>query len=83
MKCSLAAGQNSAQGFLGDRGFQQNSELDNYLVCDLGFSKTLTLGGLDYDLKLSMNNVTGEDDEKVAGYPMPGHVWGMSLGVRF
>ncbi len=69
--------------FVGDRGSQQNSELDDYMVCDLGFSKKLTLGGLDYSLKLFMSNVTGEDYEEVAGYSMPGHVWGMSLGVRF
>ena len=69
--------------FVGSRGTQQNGNLKDYLVCDLGFSKKLTFKGLEYDLKFYMNNITGENYQEVAGYPMPKHVWGMALGVNF
>jgi iron complex outermembrane receptor protein len=69
--------------FVGSRGSQQNDELDDYFVCDLGFSKKFIVNGLDYNLKLYVNNITGTDYEEVAGYPMPEYVWGISLGVSF
>lgn len=69
--------------FVGSRDAQKGAELDDYAVCDLGFRKQLAINGLDYDLNLFVNNVTGTRYEEISGYPMPRYVWGLSMAVNF
>ncbi|WDP90152.1 MAG: TonB-dependent receptor [Desulfobacter sp.] len=69
--------------FVGSRGSQKGAELNDYAVCDLGFRKAFRLGGLDYDLNLFADNITGTRYEEIAGYPMPRYVWGITMGVSF
>jgi len=69
--------------YVGSRGSQKGTELEDYLVCDIGFRKKLTYQGLDYDLNLYLDNATGTRYEEISGYPMPRYVWGVTMGVKF
>ncbi|SDU58726.1 iron complex outermembrane recepter protein [Desulfobacula phenolica] len=68
---------------VGARDAQKGDELEDYIVCDAGFEKKFKFNGLNYNLNLFVNNVTGTNYQEISGYSMPKYVWGFMMGLEF
>lgn len=64
--------------YIDERESKQDVALNDALIVDVGAQHTFNLQYTDFTLKGYVNNVTDEDYELRAGYPMPG----INTGIR-
>jgi len=69
--------------YFDERESKVGTELDEVIVVNVGAQHTFHLPNFDFRVKGYVNNVTDQDYELRAGYPMPGVTTGILGEIRF
>lgn len=69
--------------YVDDRKSERGEKIADFITVDVGAQHTFKLPHCDFTLKAFVNNVTDEDYEMRAGYPMPGITAGISGRLTF
>lgn len=69
--------------YVDDRESKRGKRIADFITVDVGAQHTFNLTHCDFTLKAYVNNVTDEEYEMRAGYPMPGITAGILGKVSF
>ena len=69
--------------YVDERESKKDEVISDFITVDVGAQHTFNLTYCDFILKGYVNNVTDEEYEMRAGYPMPGITAGISGTLRF
>ncbi len=69
--------------YVGDRESKRGKRIAEFITVDVGAQHTFNFTAFDFILKGYVNNVTDEEYEMRAGYPMPGITTGILAKVSF
>ena len=66
-----------------DRESKKDEKLEDFITVNIGAQHTFKFTNFDFILKGYVNNVTDEEYEMRAGYPMPGITAGISAKLSY